>query len=185
MKNDTIEIVVKVEIPIQMAKYLSNKSESIGCNDFVISIKPNNSTTIETMSNGRRSHNRMPLYKIYDTNPELFLEVYNKYMNDELSGDDAALILNCSRETFNAMVRYYRDKENSNEVKYRTNKSFNHLAKYTICDKKPKKFLEVYNKFMNKKITGREAAKELELSIATFYRSMKYYKAKNRNQKLD
>ena len=185
MKNDTVEITVKIEIPIQTLKYLFDicnkyESESTECNDSVVTIKPNNITIVpETVSNNSKlqsNTNYIPSYKLYDTNPELFLEVYTKFMNDELSAPEAANLLGCSAATFNNMITYYRNKENINEIKYRTGMR-RRSAKYKIYDTNPELFLEIYTKFMNKKITGEEAAKELDMSVNTFYKSMEYYEA--------
>ena len=68
-------------------------------------------------------------------------------------------------------------KKNVHENKHRTATNKN-LAKYNIYDEKPKEFIEVYNKFTNKEIRIKEAARLLGISVSTFYRSIKYYEHK-------
>lgn len=188
MKNDTVELTVKIEIPIHMLKYLfdicnKSESESTECNDSVISIKPDNITIIpETASDNRKLQSNTtdgPSYKynMYDTNPELFLDLYNRYMNGELSASEIADLLGCTHANFANMVAYYRKKENIHEAKDSTRRS-TRFAKYKIYDRDPELFLEVYNKYMTKKITVEEATKELDFSVHTFYRSIKYYEHK-------
>lgn len=104
--------------------------------------------------------------------------MYNKYMNYVLTAPEAANLLGCSVSTFNNMVLYYRKKENIHEIKHRGKSSYMKLAKYDIYDKKPEEFLEVYNKFTNKEIRIKEAARLLGISVSTFYRSIKYYEHK-------
>ena len=125
----------------------------------------------------RTNNKNLAIYNIYDKKPEEFLKVYTRYMNDELTRPEAADLLSCSVSTFNNMISYYRHKENIHEVK-RGGKKYKNLTKYTIYDEKPEEFLEVYNKFTNKEIYSKEAARLLGVSVSTFYRSIRYYESK-------
>ena len=114
--------------------------------------------------------------KIYDEEPKKFLNVYRKYMNYELSVEDAAKELNMSVAIFRKAIRYYRDKKNIPDKK--SSYPPNNISKYKIYDKDPERFLEVYNKYKNKEIIGEVAAKELNMSVSAFYKAINYYKSK-------
>ncbi len=180
MKSNVIKTAARIGVVIA-ANYLfklHNKSTT-GGNDSTIKTKSDNEKKEETENKIEESESytdRVPMFRMYDEKPEEFLEVYNRYMKDELTGFEAADLLGCRIDTFTNMVKYYRSKENLNEKKYRTNKR---LAKYMICDTDPELFLEVYIKFINKEINSREAAKEFGISVSTFYRSIRYYESKN------
>ena len=176
MKSNVIKTAARIGVVIAVNYLFKLHSKSTtGSNNSTIKANPDNDNK-EEIEEPQSDTDRVPLFRIYDEKPEEFLEVYNRYMKDELTGFEAADLLGCGIDTFTSMVKYYRNKENLNETKYRTNKR---LAKYMICDTNPELFLEVYIKFINKEINSREAAKEFGISVSTFYRSVRYYESKN------
>ena len=181
MKSNVIKTAARigVVVAINYLLKLHNKSTT-GGNDSKIKTKSDDEKK-EEIEESQSNTNTVPLFRIYDEKPEEFLEVYNRYMKDELTGYEAADLLGCGVDTFTNMVKYYRNKEKLHEKKYRTNKR---LAKYMICDTNPELFLEVYIKFINKEIDSREAAKEFGISVSTFYRSVRYYESKNETRDL-